>query len=198
LNGPRLVNSFSCPYNTGVPEPRIEIDLDELVLKYRPVVSFRVRKALGGATPDWEDVADEVITQVIEKVQKGEFRGESSIGTFIYTVTSRRIVDFIREKTKVLRHAPEPSGFPDPREAVESRERAARIEEIVKGLKPKFREVLYLYYYKDLPREDVARELGIPARRVSERVNYALKLIKKSLKKRPDDSIFSGPGRLKG
>jgi RNA polymerase sigma-70 factor, ECF subfamily len=198
LNGPRLVNAFSCPYNTGVPEPRIEIDLDELVLKYRPVVSFRVRKALGGATPDWEDVADEVITQVIEKVQKGEFRGESSIGTFIYTVTSRRIVDFIREKTKVLRHAPEPSGFPDPHEAVESQERAVRIAEIVKGLKPKFREVLYLYYYKDLPREDVARELGIPPRRVSERVNYALKLIKKSLKKRPDDSIFSGSGRLKG
>jgi RNA polymerase sigma-70 factor, ECF subfamily len=174
-----------------------EIDLDEMVLKYRPVVSFRVRKALGGATPDWEDVADEVITQAIEKIRKGEFRGESSIGTFIYTITSRRIVDFIREKTKVLRHAPEPEGFPDPHEAVESRERAARIEKIVKGLKPKFREVLYLYYYKELTREDVARELGIPPRRVSERVNYALKLIKKNLRKKSDDSIFSVQSRLK-
>jgi RNA polymerase sigma-70 factor, ECF subfamily len=176
----------------------MEIDLDELVLKYRPVVSFRVRKALGGATPDWEDVANEVITQVIEKVKKGEFRGESSIGTFIYTITSRRIVDFIREKTKILRHAPEPAGYPDPHESVESREKAAQIADIVKNLKPKFREVLDLYYYQDLPREDVARELGIPPRRVSERVNYALKLIKKNLKKRSDDSTFSGPGRLKG
>ncbi len=164
-------------------EKRAAVDLDELVLKYRPIVSFRVRKALGGATPDWEDVADEIITQVIEKVRNGEFRGDSSIGTFIYTITSRRIVDHIREKTKVLRHAPEPAAFPDPGEAIEAQERAARIGEAVKGLKPKFREVLYLYYYKELPREEVAKRLGIPARRVSERVNYALKLIKKDMKR---------------
>lgn len=164
-------------------ENKTGIDLDELILKYRPVVSFRVRKALGGATPDWEDVADEIITQVIEKVRNGEFRGESSIGTFIYTITSRRIVDHIREKTKILRHAPEPAPFPDPGETVEAQERAARIAEVVKGLKPKFREVLYLYYYKELPREEVAKRLGIPPRRVSERVNYAIKLIKKDMKR---------------
>lgn len=164
-------------------ENRAGIDLDELVLKFRPVVAFRVRKAIGGATPDWEDVADGVITQVIEKIRNGEFRGESSIGTFIYTITSRRIIDHIREKTKVLRHAPEPAPFPDPSEAVETQERAALIAEAVKGLKPKFREVLYLYYYKELPREEVAKRLGIPPRRVSERVNYALKLIKKDMKK---------------
>ena len=91
-----------------------EIDLNEVVVKYRPVVSFKVKKSLGAQTPDWEDVVNEVITQVIEKVKKGEFRGESSIGTFIYTITSRRIVDHIRQKTKVLRSAPEPAPLPDP------------------------------------------------------------------------------------
>ena len=182
LNRARLVKASATTYNTPVTESRAAVDLDELVLKFRPVVSFRVRKALGAATPDWEDVADEIITQVIEKVRNGEFRGESSIGTFIYTITSRRIVDHIREKTKVLRHAPEPAPFPDPAEAVEARERAARISRAVKKLKPKFREVLYLYYYKELPREEVARRLGISPRRVSERVNYALKLVKKDLK----------------
>jgi hypothetical protein len=34
-----------------VTEIRTAVDLDEMVLKYRPVVSFRVKKALGGATP---------------------------------------------------------------------------------------------------------------------------------------------------
>jgi RNA polymerase sigma-70 factor, ECF subfamily len=180
-----------------VPERRPEIDLDELVLKFRPIVSFRVRRALGGGTPDWEDVANEVITQVIEKVRKGEFRGESSIGTFIYTITSRRIVDHIREKTKVLKHVPEPCGYPAPYEGIEAREKAALIAEAVRNLKPKFREVLELYYYKEMPREEVSRALGIPPRRVSERVNYALKLIKKGLKKGTDPSIFPNPERLK-
>ncbi|NOR52981.1 MAG: hypothetical protein GQ536_02690, partial [Candidatus Aminicenantes bacterium] len=85
-----------------------EINLEEIHTKYRPIVSFRVRKSLGSFTPDWEDVVDEIIINVIEKIKKGEFRGESSIGTFIFTITSRRIIDHIRKKSKVLKHAPEP------------------------------------------------------------------------------------------
>jgi len=157
------------------------IDLAAVVTQYRPVVSFRVKKALGSANPDWEDVVNEILTQAIEKVQSGEFRGESSIGTFIYTIASRRIVDYIRQKTRVLRHAPEPNPYPDPHESVETRERADQISEAIRRLKPKFQKVLYLYYYQELPREEVARELGISPRRVSERVNYALKLVRKGL-----------------
>lgn len=151
------------------------------VLQYRTVISFRVRKSLGASNPDWEDVVNEILTQGIQKVKSGEFRGDSSIGTFLYTITSRRIVDYIRQKSRVLRHAPEPNPFPDPHDAVESQERARQIAAVVAGLKPKFRDVLYLYYYKEIPREEVARELGISPRRVSERVNYAIKLIRKAL-----------------
>ena len=158
------------------------IDLAAVVTQYRPVVSFRVKKALGSANPDREDVVNEILTQAIEKVQSGEFRGESSIGTFIYTIASRRIVDYIRQKTRVLRHAPEPNPYPDPHESVETRERADQISEAIRQLKPKFQKVLYLYYYQELPREEVARELGISPRRVSERVNYALKLVRKGLR----------------
>ncbi|MCJ7613068.1 MAG: hypothetical protein MUP19_12495, partial [Candidatus Aminicenantes bacterium] len=55
-------------------------DLEKVILGYRTVVSYRVRKALGSFTPDWEDVVNEIITQVLEKVRSREFRGESSIG----------------------------------------------------------------------------------------------------------------------
>jgi RNA polymerase sigma-70 factor (ECF subfamily) len=159
-----------------------DVDLNDMVAKYRPVVSFKVRKSLGSQTPDWEDVVNEIITQVIEKVRKGEFRGESSIGTFIYTVTSRRIVDFIRQKTKVLKGGPEPAPWPDPCEDAETRERAQIVAGAVQQLKPKFKEVLNLYYYQELSREEVAARLGISARRVSERLNYAQKLLRKMVK----------------
>jgi RNA polymerase sigma-70 factor (ECF subfamily) len=165
-----------------VDERTPQVDLHEMVVKYRPVVSFKVRKSLGSQTPDWEDVVNEIITQVIEKVQKGEFRGESSIGTFIYTVTSRRIVDFIRQKTKVLKGIPEPSPWPDPSEDAESRERSRIVAAAIQQLKPKFKEVLNLYYYQELSRDEVAQRLGISARRVSERLNYAQKLLKKMIK----------------
>jgi RNA polymerase sigma-70 factor (ECF subfamily) len=160
-----------------------EINLEEIYDKYGPVIRFRVRKSLGASNPDWEDVVNEIISNVIEKINRQEFRGESSIGTFIYTITSRRIVDYIRQKTKVLKHAPEPTPYPDPHERVENKERAELIAAAIKKLKPKYREVLYLYYYKGLSREEVAKKLSITPHRVSERVNYSQKLLKKLVKK---------------
>jgi len=160
-----------------------KINLEEIYTKYRPVISFRVKKSLGASNPDWEDIVNEIITNVIEKIKKGEFRGESSLGTFIYIITSRRIIDYIRQKTKVLKHAPEPASYPDPHEHIENKERAESIAKAIKKLMPKYRDVLYLYYYKDLSREEVAKRLGITPHRVSERVNYSQKLLKKLLKK---------------
>jgi RNA polymerase sigma-70 factor (ECF subfamily) len=156
---------------------------EDAVLKYRAVISFRVRKALGGSNPDWEDVVNEILTQAVAKIKSGEFRGDSSVGTFLYTITSRRIIDYIRQKTRILKHAPEPAPYPDPHDEMERREKAKQVELVVAGLKPKFRDVLYLYYYRELSRDEVARALDISPRRVSERVNYALKLIQKAVRK---------------
>jgi RNA polymerase sigma-70 factor (ECF subfamily) len=159
-----------------------DIDIDAIVAKYRPVVSFRVKKSIGVQTPDWEDVVNEIMINVVEKLKKGEFRGDSSVGTFIYTITSRRIIDFIRKKSKVLKHAPEPDPYLSPHEHVENIERAQWIADSIKKLKPKYKEVLFLYYYQELSREEVAKKLKISPRRVSERVNYAQKLLRKVMK----------------
>jgi RNA polymerase sigma-70 factor (ECF subfamily) len=159
-----------------------DLALEEAIRKYAPVITFRVRKALAGSAQDAEDIVNEILMQAIEKVRSGEFRGESSLGTFLYTITSRRIVDFIRAKTRVLHHAPEPAPFADPQEEVEAKERARVIREAINRLKPKYRDVIYLYYYQELPREEVARKLGISPHQVSERVNYAVKLVRKEIR----------------
>ncbi|OGD10330.1 MAG: hypothetical protein A2Y86_04110 [Candidatus Aminicenantes bacterium RBG_13_62_12] len=156
-------------------------DYDAMIAHYRPVVSFRVRRALGGDIPDWEDVVNEILTQVLEKVRNGEFRGDSTLGTFIYTVTSRRIVDFIRQKMKVLKNGPEPAIPPDPHESLEARERADQLVRHIRMLKPKYRDVLFLFYFQELPREEVARRLDITPAKVSERLHYAQKLLKKKI-----------------
>jgi len=158
------------------------LNLEEIIQKYRPVITFKVIKAIGSQTPDWEDIVEEILTNVIEKIQSGQFRGESSIGTFIYTITQRRIIDFIRLKSKSLSHVPEPEPYPSPVEVLESKELANLIYHTINNLKPKYKEILYLYYYRGLTREEVASRLGITPKKVSERVHYALKLVKKKLK----------------
>lgn len=161
---------------------RIDEDIQELIVRYQPIVAFRVRKALGAQNTDCEDLVSEILSQVLEKIRTGEFRGESSLGTFVYTITSRRIVDYIREKTKVMKYAPEPSPYPDPQETLEIAEMSDRVKKALSRLKPKYQEVLYLYYYQELSRDEVADRLGVSTRKVSELVNYALKLIRKELK----------------
>lgn len=158
-------------------------DLEEIIIQYKPVVSFRVRRSIGSFTPDWEDIVNEIMVNTIDQLRSGTFRGDSSVGTFIYTITSRRIVDFIRQKNKSLKFAPEPNPYPAPPDILDQKERSEYLIAQIKNLKPKYREALYLYYYKELSRDEVAKKLGISPRRVSERINYAQKLLKKNMTK---------------
>ncbi|MBN1939001.1 MAG: sigma-70 family RNA polymerase sigma factor [Candidatus Aminicenantes bacterium] len=161
--------------------PKADIDLDEVVAHFRRVVGFKVRRSIGPDNPDWEDLTNEVLAQTIAKVKSGEFRGESKIGTFIYTITARRIVDYIREKTKIARRFPAEAEPPEAADRLEKEERAKHLAAAVASLPGKYRQVLDLYYYQELSREETARRLGLTPARVSERVHYAQKLLRKSL-----------------
>jgi len=175
-------------------------ELEDIIRRYRSVISFTVRKALGPQYPEWEDVVQDVLTQVISKLQKGEFRGECSLGTFIYTVTKRRIIDCIRQKSRVATEKIEEiATFSGPEEDLVKKERAEIISRALFKLKPKFREILYLYYYKELSREEVAARLGLSVRQVTERLYYAQKVLARALRKffPEKNSNFSSLRRLK-
>jgi RNA polymerase sigma-70 factor (ECF subfamily) len=159
------------------------LDLNEIIKKYKPLVSFKVRKSIGNNYPEWEDVVNEIMSNIVEQIQKGKFRGDSSIGTFIFTITHRRIIDHIREKKKAFKFIPDPKYFPDPLEITEQEEKKEHLLNAINQLKPKYRKVLYLYYFKEYSSKEIAHVLGIPGKRVSELVNYARKLLKKKLKK---------------
>jgi RNA polymerase sigma factor (sigma-70 family) len=162
-------------------KPRL--DLDQVVREFRPKIGFKVRRALGARNPDWEDVTNEVLAQALEKIRAGEFRGESTIGTFIYVITVRRIADYIRRKTKVLKFVPEP-GTPDaPLERAERDQKLERMVAALATLKPRYKEVLNLYFLMEMTREETARRLGITPAKVSERVNYAQKLLRRKLRR---------------
>ncbi len=175
-------------------------DLEDIVRHYRPVIAFTVRKALGSQYPEWEDVVQDILTQVISKLQKGEFRGECSVGTFIYTITKRRIIDCIRQKSKVvIEKKEEIATFSGPEDDFMRKETSEFISRALFRLKPKFREILYLYYFKELSREEIAARVGLSVRQVSERLYYAQKVLGKALNRffPQKNSNFSFSRRLK-
>lgn len=54
---------------------RVEEDIKELMVRYRPIITFRVRKAIGAQNTDCDDLVSEILSQVVEKISSGEFRG---------------------------------------------------------------------------------------------------------------------------
>jgi len=154
--------------------PRIKgTDPAEIVLKYWPQVSFRVKNSIGRSTPDWEDVASEILVSVVEALRKKTFRGESSLGTFIYSITTNKIIDYIRQKKKIVLGIPEPDHNFDPYLHVENQERARLVAKFLKRLKPKYADILYLHYYLDLPQNEIARIYGISLGRTSALITAA-------------------------
>lgn len=143
------------------------LDLEEIILRFWPQISFRVKKSIGYLNPDWEDVGSEVILAVVEAVRKGKFREESSISTFIYSITTNKIIDYIRKKERVIKNIPESTASFDPYEKVEKKEKAERVLKSIRGLKPKYADMLYLYYYTGISQSQIAQIFKISPTRVS-------------------------------
>jgi RNA polymerase sigma factor (sigma-70 family) len=154
-------------------------DIEEIILKFWPQIRYRVIKSLGYNNPDWEDTASEILLSVIEALKFERFREESSIGTFIYSITSHKIVDAIRKKGKAMHTVDEPDKFLDPHNHIKQKERSIYVAELIKTLKPKHADMLYLYYYIDLSQIQIAKIFGISSRRVHAILNGAKSSLKK-------------------
>jgi RNA polymerase sigma-70 factor (ECF subfamily) len=154
-------------------------ELEKIILHYWPQINFRVRKSLGFQNSDWEDVASEVLMDALRAIRTGKFRGDSSLGTFIYTITSRRIIDYIRKKSRVLKHAPEAGSLLDPQENCERNEQSEILFQALRRLKPRYADMLYMSYFMDLSRKEIAQTFGISYHRTGE----VLKEAEKSLRR---------------
>ena len=66
---------------------------------------------------------------------------------------------------------------------LEDEERAGLVRACLQNLRPPYKEALELRYFKELSIAEMSAQLGLPPRRVSERIHYALKLLRKTWKK---------------
>ncbi len=156
---------------------------EEILLKYWPQISYRVKNTIGRSTPDWEDVGSEILLGVVEAIRKGAFRGESALPTFIYSVTTHKIIDHIRQKKRAFEPVPESGQDFDPSRQAENQERVKLVAGLLKNLKPRHADILYLHYYLDLSRDEIARIYGISPGRVGVLIAAARKTMKDLIKK---------------
>ena len=118
---------------------------------------------------DAEDVRAETFLRVFQALRQDKLRAPEALPSFILGIARNVIREHIRRKYKsepLDDNAREPAGDASPESAFLDEEARSAVREVAGTLKPREREFLRLYYYEELPREEIARSLGIKEERL--------------------------------
>jgi len=126
-----------------------------------------------------EDVSQEVFLRVYRKWST--FRGESSVKTWLMTIT----INLCRDKLGLKSNREEPvdptllkqAGQPSAEEETMRRLNRTTILRYVKMLPTQYHEVLYLYYYLELSTKEISHMTNSPEGTVRTRLHRARELL---------------------
>ena len=166
-----------------------------LFQRYGPLIARKVSFDLGAGNADWRDVAADAQLALLISLRQGKFdvnRG-TSLGSYIYGITINKIRDYFKtQKTRPLITESLPECIVSAAETFDSekREMKSQLKALLGKLKMKYKEVLYLRYYEELSIAEISERIDLPPRRISERIHYAIKLLRKECQGQEPFSIF--------
>jgi RNA polymerase sigma-70 factor (ECF subfamily) len=170
-----------------------DIDAENrLFLHFKERIEFLVRARLRNkvSSDDQQDIISEAKQAILLSIRKGGFdhsRGKP-LEAYIAGIVSNVVAMYFRNLTKEKPTADIDSYHliesPDnPLTKIIDSEKKEKLRLALSKLDNKYQEVLLLRVYDELSIEEIANKIGVEKRRVSERINYAFKLILKELKK---------------
>jgi RNA polymerase sigma-70 factor, ECF subfamily len=169
----------------------------ELFLDFGDKIAFIVQTRLGINNQDLEDICSEIKTAILIKLREGIYKPDKgSLSAYIYGIALNKIKDYYKseKKRKNLFHSQIQEEIPIPDEdktELEKQELQFIMRTIISSLKKKYKEVIYLRYYEGLSIPEIADQLQIEPRRVSERIHYAIKLLQKKCLKEKSSQYFT-------
>ncbi|HVN48358.1 MAG TPA: sigma-70 family RNA polymerase sigma factor [Bacteroidota bacterium] len=163
-----------------------EASFNELVLRYQEKLYWIARRFVND-----HDVADDIIQEVFIKSYKAlqEFRGESSVYTWLYRITVNYALNHIRRNR--VREFFKIDEFFDiesdtdeqPDKIYERQEQHELIEQAIGALPEKQKAVFILRYYEELPYEEIAKILKTSVGGLKANYFHAVKNIGEQLHK---------------
>ena len=153
--------------------------LEALLFRYQAKV-YRFGMQMCRDPEDAKDVLQDTLLAMARTLR--DFRGASSLSTWLYTIARSFCIKKRRRGKSVAAaveaidegaaaHVPHPG--PGPEESVESRQIEAVLAEAIAGLAPIYREVLVLRDIEGLTAPEVAGVLGITIEAVKSRLHRA-------------------------
>lgn len=135
---------------------------------------------------DAEDVRAETFLRVIQALRAGKLRSADSLPSFIVGITLNVIREHVRQKYRVDSledHEYDVAGEGSLEQVFLDAETSRALQAAASRLKPREQMFLRLYYYEELPKEEIARRLGIKEERLRLIKSRALQSFREIYKK---------------
>lgn len=145
----------------------------ELMERYRESIYYMLLKMVNNSD-DAEDLTIEAFGKAFKRLH--QYTPQFAFSTWLFKIASNNCIDHIRKKrinalsldagyTNSDGETMEiniTDGKLDPEETMEKMERVKKMREVVTKLKPRYRELVELRYFKELSYEEISQELDIP------------------------------------
>jgi RNA polymerase sigma factor (sigma-70 family) len=156
-------------------------DEEGLVLLYqanrRMVAAFIQRNS--GTQEDAEDMLQEAVVILWEKVRRGEFEYRSKLSTFLFATVKnlwyRRLAQMRREIPSEMDPDRTIADDPSPLDEALESEQARLVQTALERLGDPCKTLLVLYYWEELSMEEIARKLGFANAQTAKSKKYQCK-----------------------
>ena len=163
----------------------------ELLGIYRDSIFFMLLKMVNNKS-DAEDLTIEAFGKAFKNII--QYTPNYAFSTWLFKIATNNCIDFIRKKKANVISldytsddqesigTPLQSDTPDPEEDMIKNQRMALTRSIVEKLKPRYRTLVELRYFKEYSYDEIANELGLPIGTVKAQLFRARELLYNILK----------------
>jgi len=145
----------------------------QLMDRYRDSIYFMLLKMVNNRD-DVDDLTIEAFGKAFNKLH--QYTPNYAFSTWLFKIASNNCIDFIRKKKKNLLSLDKPfegndggvmtmdvpSGTLDPEEIYIREQKKILMHGVVEKLKPRYRTLVELRYFKEYSYEEIAQELDLP------------------------------------
>lgn len=145
----------------------------ELMDRYRDSIYFMLLKMVNNRD-DAEDLTIEAFGKAFNRLK--QYTPNYAFSTWLFKIASNNCIDFIRKKKKNVLSIDNKfesdegdsmtidlkSSMLDPEEKIIKKQKIKLMREVVEKLKPRYRELIELRYFKEYSYEEIAEQLDIP------------------------------------
>lgn len=163
----------------------------ELLDRYKDAIYYMLLKMVNNKS-DAEDLTIEAFGKAFKNI--GQYTPNYAFSTWLFKIATNNCIDFIRKKKANLVSldqtsedqdsygTPLQADTPDPEEDMIKSQRMALTRSVVEKLKPRYKTLVELRYFKEYSYEEIANELNLPIGTVKAQLFRARELLYNILK----------------